>query len=198
MSTTKGELPMTTIENFGAERFSNRELSRLEFASRLLDLADDTSLPLLERSKFVAIYAEMLDEFFQVRVVSLEDKIAAGITTPSLDGLRPLDQLRAVRERVLTLTDRLEDIVMQGIIPQLAQEGIQIIPYASLGADEQAARGGDIDRRPGGAADTDGHSRASDADIRALRVGDEDRSRDGHRAGGAGSDRDDSARGGTD
>lgn len=130
---------MTTIENFGAERFSNRELSRLEFASRLLDLADDASLPLLERSKFVAIYAEMLDEFFQVRVVSLEDKIAAGITTPSLDGLRPLDQLRAVRERVLTLTDRLEDIVMQGIIPQLAEAGIEIVPYTSLGSDEQAA-----------------------------------------------------------
>ncbi|NBV27258.1 MAG: RNA degradosome polyphosphate kinase, partial [Actinobacteria bacterium] len=99
---------MTSFESFGAERFSSRELSRLEFASRLLDLADDPTLPLLERSKFIAIYAEMLDEFFQVRVVSLEDKIAAGITTLSLDGLRPLDQFRAVRERVLTLTDRLE------------------------------------------------------------------------------------------
>lgn len=129
---------MTTIENFGAERFSNRELSRLEFASRLLDLADRSDLPLLERCKFVAIYSEMLDEFFQVRVVSLEDKIAAGITTPSLDGLRPLDQLRAVRERVLTLTDRLEGIVTQGIFPQLAAAGIEIVSYDSLGLDEQA------------------------------------------------------------
>jgi len=122
----------TSFESFGAERFSSRELSRLEFASRLLDLADDPSLPLLERSKFIAIYAEMLDEFFQVRVVSLEDKIAAGITTPSLDGLRPMDQFRAVRERVLTLTDRLETIVMGSIFPELAAAGIAIVPYASL------------------------------------------------------------------
>jgi len=122
----------TAVENFGAERFSNRELSRLEFASRLLDLADDPSLPLLERCKFVAIYVEMLDEFFQVRVVSLEDKIAAGITTPSLDGLRPLDQLRAVRERVLTLTDRLEQIVNESLFPLLAESNIEIVSYETL------------------------------------------------------------------
>ena len=66
-------------ESFGHERFSNRELSRLEFGSRLLDLAVDDQLPVLERCKFVAIFAEMIDEFFQVRVVSLEDKIAAGV-----------------------------------------------------------------------------------------------------------------------
>ena len=128
----------TAVENFGAERFSNRELSRLEFASRLLDLADDPSLPLLERCKFVAIYVEMLDEFFQVRVVSLEDKIAAGITIPSLDGLRPLDQLRAVRERVLTLTDRLEQIVNESLFPLLAASNIEIISYETLSeADRQ-------------------------------------------------------------
>ena len=128
----------TAVENFGAERFSNRELSRLEFASRLLDLADDPSLPLLERCKFVAIYVEMLDEFFQVRVVSLEDKIAAGITIPSLDGLRPLDQLRAVRERVLTLTDRLEQIVNESLFPLLAESNIEIISYETLSeADRQ-------------------------------------------------------------
>ena len=128
----------TVVENFGAERFSNRELSRLEFASRLLDLADDPSLPLLERCKFVAIYVEMLDEFFQVRVVSLEDKIAAGITIPSLDGLRPLDQLRAVRERVLTLTDRLEQIVNESLFPLLAASNIEIISYETLSeADRQ-------------------------------------------------------------
>ncbi|CAB4856835.1 unannotated protein [freshwater metagenome] len=130
---------MSSIESFGAERFSSRELSRLEFAARLLDLADDSSLPLLERSKFVAIYAEMLDEFFQVRVVSLEDKIAAGIVTPSLDGLRPLDQFRAVRERVLTLTDRLETIVTGSIFPELAAAGIEVVAYSSLDEAMQAS-----------------------------------------------------------
>jgi len=58
--------------SFGPERFSSRELSRLEFGSRLLDLGEDHKLPILERFKFVAIFADMVDEFFQVRVVSLD------------------------------------------------------------------------------------------------------------------------------
>ena len=88
---------------YGPERFSSRELSRLEFGARLLDLADDHRLPILERFKFVAIFADMIDEFFQVRVVSLEDKVAAGVQTPSVDGVRPRQQLAAIRERVLSL-----------------------------------------------------------------------------------------------
>ena len=81
------------LSSFGPERFSSRELSRLEFGARLLDLADDRRLPVLERCKFIAIFADMIDEFFQVRVVSLEDKVAAGVETPSLDGVRPRQQL---------------------------------------------------------------------------------------------------------
>ena len=57
-------------------------------------------LPVLERCKFIAIFADMIDEFFQVRVVSLEDKVAAGVQTPSVDGVRPRQQLAAIRERV--------------------------------------------------------------------------------------------------
>ncbi len=82
---------------FGSERFSNRELSRLEFGARLLDLGEDQGLAVLERCKFVAIFADMVDEFFQVRVVSLEDKLAAGVQTPSVDGVRPREQLAAIR-----------------------------------------------------------------------------------------------------
>ena len=67
------------VESFGPQRFSNRELSRLDFGARLLDLAEDGSLALLERVKFIAIFAEMLDEFFQVRVTGLEDQVAAGL-----------------------------------------------------------------------------------------------------------------------
>ncbi len=67
------------LSSFGPERFSSRELSRLEFGARLLDLAEDRRLPVLERCKFIAIFADMIDEFFQVRVVSLEDKVAAGV-----------------------------------------------------------------------------------------------------------------------
>ena len=75
------------------ERFANRELSWLEFADRLLDLADDERQPLLERVKFLAIFAEGLDEFFQVRVAGLEDQVAAGLRTRSPDGLSPGEQL---------------------------------------------------------------------------------------------------------
>ena len=61
------------IAAYGYERFTNKELSRLDFLSRLLDLAEDTRLPLLEQVKFMAIFSEALDEFFQVRVAGLQD-----------------------------------------------------------------------------------------------------------------------------
>ena len=119
-----------SLDSFGTDRFSNRELSRLEFGSRLLDLAEDRSLPLLERCKFVAIFSEMIDEFFQVRVVSLEDKIAAGVDTRSLDGLRPRQQLLNIRERVLSLIDRQDRLVLDGLRPELAEAGLAIVAYS--------------------------------------------------------------------
>jgi polyphosphate kinase len=117
---------------FGPDRFSNRELSRLEFGARLLDLAADRSQPILDRCKFAAIFAEMLDEFFQVRVVSLEDKIAAGIESPSLDGMRPKDQLRAIRDRVSQLSERLDRIFLDELVPALADHSIHLVAYDSL------------------------------------------------------------------
>lgn len=127
----------TSLEDFGPDRFSNRELSRLEFGARLLDLAEDASLPLLERCKFIAIFAEMIDEFFQVRVVSLEDKIAAGVGTPSVDGLRPRQQLRAIRERVLALIDRQDRTVLDRLIPELSRADLNIVPYGETTATER-------------------------------------------------------------
>ena len=120
------------VLSFGPERFSSRELSRLEFGARLLDLAEDASMPLLERCKFVAIFADMIDEFFQVRVVSLEDKVAAGVQTPSLDGVRPKQQLAAIRERVLSLVERQDRIVLDVLLPALGATGIAVVPFASL------------------------------------------------------------------
>ena len=117
---------------YGPERFSSRELSRLEFGARLLDLADDHRLPILERFKFVAIFADMIDEFFQVRVVSLEDKVAAGVQTPSVDGVRPRQQLAAIRERVLSLVERQDRIVLDTLLPELAKSGIQVVHYRDL------------------------------------------------------------------
>src|SRR5580704_1352816 len=85
------------IEAFGYQRFTNREQSRLDFGARLLDLAEDDGMPLLERTKFLAIFSELLDEFFQVRVAALEDQVAAGVRTRSVDGLRPGEQLSLIR-----------------------------------------------------------------------------------------------------
>jgi polyphosphate kinase len=127
------------VTSFGPERFSSRELSRLEFGARLLDLADDKNIPLLERCKYVAIFADMIDEFFQVRVVSLEDKVAAGVQTPSLDGMRPRQQLAAIRERVVSLVERQDRIVLDDLLPSLAANDITIVKVASLDeADRQA------------------------------------------------------------
>jgi len=125
------------IQSFGPERFSSRELSRLEFGARLLDLADDKELPILERCKFIAIFADMIDEFFQVRVVSLEDKVAAGVQTPSVDGVRPRQQLADIRERVLALVERQDRLVLDVLLPELARNEIAVVRYADVGLDER-------------------------------------------------------------
>ncbi len=125
------------LPSFGPERFSSRELSRLEFGARLLDLGEDQRLPILERCKFVAIFADMVDEFFQVRVVSLEDKVAAGVQTPSLDGVRPRQQLSAIRERVMSLMERQDRLVLDQLLPELAESGIAVVRYADFDQEER-------------------------------------------------------------
>ena len=107
----------------GPERFSNRELSWLEFGARLLDLADDERTPLLERVKFLAIFSEGLDEFFQVRVAGLKDQVDAGLRTRSADGLRPSEALRAIGDRVTELVDRQSRIFLDPWCPRWPRPG---------------------------------------------------------------------------
>jgi len=121
----------------GPERFSNRELSWLEFGSRLLDLADDDRVPLLERVKFLAIFSEGLDEFFQVRVAGLKDQVDAGLRARSADGLRPADALKAIGERVRELVRRQSDIYLNSITPGLDAAGIRLAEWSSLDEDDQ-------------------------------------------------------------
>ena len=111
------------IEAFGYQRFTNREQSRLDFGSRLLDLAEDDGQPLLERAKFLAIFSELLDEFYQIRVAALEDQVAAGVRTRSVDGLRPGEQLTMIRGRVEELVRRQDHIFLDLIVPALAAGG---------------------------------------------------------------------------
>ncbi len=129
------------VTAFGPERFSSRELSRLAFGERLLDLAEDPDLALLERCKFVAIFADMIDEFFQVRVVSLLDKVAAGVETPSVDGVRPRQQLSDIRERVLALVERQDRIVLDGLVPALRAAGIDIVHVSDLDEEQRSRLG---------------------------------------------------------
>ncbi|HEV3213015.1 MAG TPA: polyphosphate kinase 1 [Acidimicrobiales bacterium] len=130
---------LDAIEGFGPQRFANRELSRLDFGARLLDLAEDASLPLLERVKFMAIFSELLDEFFQVRVAGLEDQVVGGVTTRSADGLRPREQLVAIRQRTTELVRRQDRIFLEHLQVELAAAGIRIESYGSLGEADRAA-----------------------------------------------------------
>ncbi len=125
------------IEAVGPQRFTNRELSRLDFGSRLLDLADDERVPLLERVKFMAIFSDLLDEFFQVRVSGLGDQVAANVTTPSDDGLRPAEQLRAIRGRVERLVARQDRIFLDRLVPELAAAGVRLSDWSSLDDDDR-------------------------------------------------------------
>ena len=81
------------------ERYLNRELSLLDFIARVLALAEDPNVPLLEHGKYLAIVSEHLDEFFEVRVAGLMEQLAAGLRTTIPDGLDLVDQLRAIRDR---------------------------------------------------------------------------------------------------
>ena len=94
-ATRLGLLAAAESESAGAHRYINRELSTLDFNGRVLALAEDDELPLLERVKFLAIFAANMDEFFQVRVAGLKDQLAAGISGTAPDGLSVSDQLKA-------------------------------------------------------------------------------------------------------
>jgi len=119
------------------DRFINRELSWLEFGVRLLDLAADPELPLLERVKFLAIFAEGLDEFFQVRVAGLEDQVAAELRTRSPDGMRPTEQLQAITAKVAELVQRQCDLFSDEIVPALAGAGMVLSEWHSLDEDDR-------------------------------------------------------------
>jgi polyphosphate kinase len=118
------------------ERFLNRELSWLDFNGRVLALAANPLVPLLERAKFLAIFGQNLDEFFQVRVAGLLDQVAAGITKPTPDGRTPLQQLLAIRERVEELVCEQERIFLEEVVPALATHGVVFSSWGDLDEDD--------------------------------------------------------------
>ncbi len=110
----------------------NRELSWLDFDRRVLALAEDPARPLLERVKFLAIFSQNLDEFFQVRVAGLQDQVEAGVGTPSPDGRSPRHQLVAIRERVLEWMRHAEELFERQLRPALDDAGIHLCSWNAL------------------------------------------------------------------
>ena len=136
-----GALPATTaaaIEDaLPEDRYLNRELSWLDFNARVLALAEDTSLALLERAKFLAIFASNLDEFYMVRVAGLKRRDEMGLSVRSADGLTPREQLRRIGEKTQQIASRHARVFLDSIRPALAEEGIHIVTWADL---DQAER----------------------------------------------------------
>jgi polyphosphate kinase len=127
-----------TPATFGPTRFLNRELSWLDFAERLIELAEDPRAPLLERAKFLGIFSSGLDEFFQVRIAALRDQVAAGIRNRSADGLTAEEQLRAVRAQCLSLVDRQAHIFSADLLPALVESGVHLVDFERLDEDRRA------------------------------------------------------------
>src|SRR4051794_3611301 len=119
-------------------RILNRELSWLDFNARVLELAEEPTMPLLERAKFCAIFSSNLDEFFQVRVAALKDQVAAKLVRPGPDGLTPAEQLAAIRERVVKLVERQEEVLLDHLLPDLRAAGIDVVSWDQLDADDRA------------------------------------------------------------
>jgi polyphosphate kinase len=107
--------------------FVNREVSWLEFNRRVLEEAQDPTVPLMERVKFLAIFSSNLDEFFMVRVAELKRRIRAGDHTAGPDGLSPTETLAAVSEMVHRLVDAQHRCFLEELGPILASEGIRLV-----------------------------------------------------------------------
>src|SRR5712671_526420 len=127
--------PRTTSD--GA-RYLNRELSMLEFQARVLALAEDQSVPLLERAKFLAIFSGNVDEFFQVRVAGLKEQLAVGVHSTSPDGLEQVDQPRRLPPRAEELATPPTTAPTTEIAPALEEAGVAFTAWHDLEDDAQA------------------------------------------------------------
>ncbi len=128
------DAPATPVADVpeGPDRYLNRELSFLDYVSRVLAVAEDPDLPVLERAKFLAIVSHHLDEFFEVRVSGLLEQLAAGLRTTSADGLELVDQLRAIRARVDAVVAREYQVFTKEVAPALEDAGIRFVNFDDL------------------------------------------------------------------
>lgn len=119
------------------DRFLDRELSWLRFNQRVLELAENEDLPLLERVRFLAIFASNLDEFFMVRVAGLKRRIAAGVAVRAASGMMPREVLEQIWRETDSLASRHALVFREDVIPALAKEGIEVVRWEDLDREEQ-------------------------------------------------------------
>lgn len=118
-------------------RFADRELSWLAFNQRVIEQAEDTGLPLLERAWFLAIFASNLDEFFMVRVAGLKRRIATGLAVTAASGLTPRQVLEGIGIKAHELAERHARVFQEDVSPALAEEGIQLLHFGELSDSEK-------------------------------------------------------------
>ncbi|MGQ0557700.1 MAG: polyphosphate kinase 1 [Nitrospiraceae bacterium] len=117
----------------------NRELSWLRFNLRVLEEAEDKRHPLLERVKFLAIFATNLDEFFMIRVSGLHRQVVGGVVGTTPDGMTPSEQILAINRELIVHYERYDRCWTQDVLPGLAEAGIRILHYVELGQREREA-----------------------------------------------------------
>jgi len=121
----------------GAANYQDRELTWLDFDTRVLELTQDLTIPLLERVRFMAIFSSNLDEFFMVRVASIKAKIDRGVTAPNSAGFTPKELLRIVLERTQELVNIQADRFRDEIVPELREHGIEFLKINELSQAER-------------------------------------------------------------
>jgi polyphosphate kinase len=124
--------PTAAATDLPDDRYLNRELSWLDFNARVLALAEDESQPLLERAKFLAIFASNLDEFYMVRVAGLKRRDKTGLSVRSADGLTPREQLFHIAKRNQELVEQQTRTFEEGVRSQLAEHDIRIVSWSDL------------------------------------------------------------------
>ncbi|MDO9494406.1 MAG: RNA degradosome polyphosphate kinase, partial [Nocardioides sp.] len=119
------------------DRFLDRELSWLRFNQRVLELAEDDTLPLLERARYLAIFTSNLDEFFMVRVAGLKRRMAAGLAVRAASGLLPREVLESIWTHSRELSERHARLFREEIVPALKEHEIELVRWDDLNRNEQ-------------------------------------------------------------
>jgi polyphosphate kinase len=130
-------MPPHSIAANPRERLIDRELSWLAFDERVLELAEDVEIPLLERCRFLAIFASNLDDFFMIRVATLKRKLEAGITKANTAGYTPAELMTAISQKTQELTQRQSECFHASIMPGLNASGIELSTWDKLDEDEK-------------------------------------------------------------